>query len=304
MPRQRSPSRDKAFEIYKDHKGNIDLVKIAETLNFSPGTIRGWKNKDQWDNKLNGTFQKKCNKNTERSKHKKVNKKSKKEPMQQEVEEVLNNSELTDKQRLFCIYQVKYFNATKAYQKAYGSSYESALVAGPRLLGNVRIKEEIQKLKQSRLNKAMLSQDDIFQKYMDIAFSDITDYIEFGQKKIKVKDNEGKEKTIKCNYADFNNSNEIDGTIISEVSQGKDGVKIKLHDKMKALDWLAEHMDMATEEQRLKCEKLKSDIKNASGNSNDSNDEGIKNFIEATRPSESEIKELFKDDENEKEKED
>lgn len=102
MPRQRSPNRDKAFLIYKQHKGNIDLVKIAETLNLSPGTIRGWKNEDQWDNKLNGTFQKKCNKNTERSKRKKLNMKSKKEPIATEVKEVLENTELTDKQRLFC----------------------------------------------------------------------------------------------------------------------------------------------------------------------------------------------------------
>lgn len=268
MPRQRSPNRDKAFEIYKDHKGKIDLVKIAETLNLSSGTIRGWKNKDQWDNKLNGTFQKKCNKNTERSKRKKVDKKSKKEPMQQEVEEVLNNSELTDKQRLFCIYQVKYFNATKAYKKVYKCSYETALTNGPALLRNTRIKEQILKLKQNRLNKAMLEPDDIFQKYMDIAFSDITDYIKFGQKKIKIKDDEGKEKTIKRNYVDFNSSNEIDGTIISEVSQGKDGVKIKLHDKMKALDWLAEHMDMATEEQKVKIAKLEAETNNIKGNKN------------------------------------
>ncbi|MEY7998622.1 phage terminase small subunit [Clostridium sp. Mt-5] len=67
MPRQRSPNRDKAFEIYKENDGNIDLVKIAEILNLSPGTIRGWKNKDKWDSKLNGTLQK----NTERSKRKK-----------------------------------------------------------------------------------------------------------------------------------------------------------------------------------------------------------------------------------------
>ncbi|WP_446897445.1 phage terminase small subunit [Clostridium sp. LBM24168] len=67
MPRQRSPNRDKAFEIYKENNGNIDLVKIAEMLNLSPGTIRGWKNKDKWDSKLNGTLQK----NTERSKRKK-----------------------------------------------------------------------------------------------------------------------------------------------------------------------------------------------------------------------------------------
>lgn len=31
---------------------------------------------------------------------------------------------------------------------------------------------------------------------------------------------------------------------------------------MKALDWLAEHMDMATEEQRAKIEVMKSKIEN------------------------------------------
>ncbi|KAA8676187.1 phage terminase small subunit [Clostridium sp. HV4-5-A1G] len=67
MPRQRSPNRDKAFEIYKENHGNIDLVKIAEMLSLSPGTIRGWKNKDKWDSKLNGTLQK----DMERSKRKK-----------------------------------------------------------------------------------------------------------------------------------------------------------------------------------------------------------------------------------------
>lgn len=36
---------DKAFEIYKEHAGNIDLVEIASQLNISPGTIRGWKSK-------------------------------------------------------------------------------------------------------------------------------------------------------------------------------------------------------------------------------------------------------------------
>ncbi|QEK12729.1 terminase [Crassaminicella thermophila] len=71
MPRVRSPNRDKAFEIYKEHNGKIDLVEIAKILNCSPGTIRGWKNKDSWDKKINGTFQKKYKKNTERSKRNK-----------------------------------------------------------------------------------------------------------------------------------------------------------------------------------------------------------------------------------------
>lgn len=70
MPRERSPDRDKAFNIYKEHNGNIEIVKIAEILTISPGTIRGWKNKDKWEDKLKGTFPKESNKNKERSKRK------------------------------------------------------------------------------------------------------------------------------------------------------------------------------------------------------------------------------------------
>ena len=61
---ERDPNRDKSFEIYKEHKGKIDLVEIASRLNLPSGTIRGWKSKDEWEQKLNGTLQL----NTERSK--------------------------------------------------------------------------------------------------------------------------------------------------------------------------------------------------------------------------------------------
>lgn len=67
MARARDPNRSRAFEIYKEHAGNIDLVEIASQLNISPGTIRGWKSKDSWEKQLNGTL----HKNTERSKRKK-----------------------------------------------------------------------------------------------------------------------------------------------------------------------------------------------------------------------------------------
>lgn len=67
MARPRNPDRIKAEEIYLEHKGNIELTKIAEIVGRPAGTIRGWKNKDCWDEKLNGTFQTK----SERSKPKK-----------------------------------------------------------------------------------------------------------------------------------------------------------------------------------------------------------------------------------------
>ena len=62
MARARNPNRNKAFEIYKEYAGNIDLVEIASQLNISAGTIRGWKSKDAWEERLNGTLRK----NTER----------------------------------------------------------------------------------------------------------------------------------------------------------------------------------------------------------------------------------------------
>jgi uncharacterized protein YjcR len=58
VARQRDPKRDQAFEIWKNSGGTKKLSEIAEELGVSPGTIRGWKNKDAWEEKLNGTFQK------------------------------------------------------------------------------------------------------------------------------------------------------------------------------------------------------------------------------------------------------
>ena len=65
MGRARDPNRDKAFEIYSENNGNIELIEIAERLGVSAGTVRGWKSKDKWEPKIKGTLQKK---NTERSK--------------------------------------------------------------------------------------------------------------------------------------------------------------------------------------------------------------------------------------------
>ena len=66
MGRARDPNRDKAFEIYSENNGNIELIEIAERLGVSAGTVRGWKSKDGWEHKVKGTLRKK---NTERSKN-------------------------------------------------------------------------------------------------------------------------------------------------------------------------------------------------------------------------------------------
>ena len=57
MARVRSPNRDKAFEIYKEHSGNIANREIAKTMGISEKTISGWKAKDKWKERLNRVLQ-------------------------------------------------------------------------------------------------------------------------------------------------------------------------------------------------------------------------------------------------------
>ncbi|MEG0899526.1 MAG: phage portal protein, partial [Oscillospiraceae bacterium] len=57
-----------------------------------------------------------------------------------------------------------------------------------------------------------------------------------------------------------------------EVKQGRDGASIKLPDRMKALEWLANHMDLATERQRAEIQKLKAEISKLNGEDEDIED--------------------------------
>ena len=268
MARAPNEKVNKAYELFKE---GYKLKDIASKLEVAEGTVRSWKKRYNWES---ATQRKnKCNVAKENNNKTDIKKESK-EPIAEEVKEVLENTELTDKQRLFCVYYIKKFNATKAYQKAYACSYETALVNGPRLLGNARIQEEVQSLKEGKLNKIMLSEEDIFQRYMDIAFADITDYVTFGRKEIEVdKDDDNNPVMLEVNYVDFKNSSEVDGTIVSEVSQGKNGVSIKLQDKMKALQWLTDHMNIATDKQKAEIKVLESKIVNNEKSKEDKIDE-------------------------------
>lgn len=234
MPRQRSPNRDNAYQLWRESDGTMLLKDIASQLGVSESQIRKWKNQDKWEQSGMVTLP-----NT------KSNVTKPQAPVTAEekslVESVMANEALTEKQRLFCLYYVKCFNATKAYQKAYACSYETAGSNGYALLQNTAITAEIKRLKQNRLNQALLEPEDIFQKYLDIAFADMNDYMQIQNGMVLLKD-----------------SDTFDGSVIKKVSSGKVDT-IELADRMRALDWLANHMDMATEEQRARIDKLRAE---------------------------------------------
>lgn len=256
MPRAKNAKAEVALNLYRQ---GVLLKDIAAQLGVPEGTVRRWKSTYKWEDSERSV------KNNERSDKKTL----KERAVNADVESVNENVELTEKQRLFCMFYVRCFNATKAYQKAYQCSYQMACGHGHELLKNVEIKNEIQRLKQSRLNRELLDESDIFQKYMDIAFADVTDFVEFGQDEeyvigpygvVEIKDPETGEKkplTQKINTVRFKESKDVDGTLISEIKNGRTGASIKLADRMRALDWLADHMDLATDEQKARIAALK-----------------------------------------------
>lgn len=258
------------------------LVDIANKLGLPEGTVRRWKCTHKWGNE-------RSHDGNERSQRKTSVRKE--EAIAEEVALVVENPGLTDKQRLFCLHYIRCFNATRAAAKA-GYSRETASEQGYQLLHNPSVRAEIARLKQVRLNREMLDEHDVFQKYMDIAFSDMTDYVEFGREKVPVVGKDGPVEvedpetggtvplTREVNSVRFRESTEVDGTLITEVKQGRDGASIKLADRIRALEWIADHMGMATDEQRARVEQIRAQTKRLNTQDDDKGSDVLKAWTE------------------------
>ncbi|OOR23178.1 terminase small subunit [Bacillus wiedmannii] len=286
MARQRSPDRDKAFEIYKASKGEKPLIDIAAELNLKPSQIRKWKSQDKWDEKLNGnvTIAKRSVTNVKNPKTK------------EKLKEILEDEELTEKERLFCLYYVKYFNGTQAALKA-GYSKDGAHVQASRLLRRERVSSYIKELKGELVENVFVEAMDVLKEYIKIAFADITNYVTFGQREVEFQDDEGNSFTRMMNFVDLHEADMVDGSIITEVKLGKDGVSVRLADKMKALDKLSQYFDlvpdnfkkqieeerhkMQMEVQKAQVDKIKADTARIKGEDGEEyEDDGFKEALE------------------------
>ncbi|PEW46600.1 terminase [Bacillus thuringiensis] len=290
---RRSVERDKAFEIYKDSKGEKPIEEIADELGKSISLVRKWKSKDKWDENITGNI----------TTGKKVITKVENPKTKKKLKAILEDEELSEKERLFCLYYVKYFNGTQAALKS-GYTKESAHVQASRLLRRERVSSYIKELKGELVENVFVEAMDVLKEYIKIAFADITNYVTFGQKEVPVmgmfgpmKDEDGNEVTRIVNYVDLHEADMVDGSIITEVKLGKDGVSVKLADKMKALDKLAQYFDlvpdnfkrqieeerhkMQMEVQKAQVDKIKADTARIKGEDGEEyEDDGFKEALE------------------------
>ncbi len=223
-----------------DYMSGMKYKDIAEKYNVTINTVKSWKQRYDWNK----------GKKSVHTKEKKVctqkkPKNAKKETVQGEVAQVEENSELTDKQRLFCLFYSKSFNATQSYLKAYGCDWKTANANGSRLLVNASVKKEINQLQGIKRQQIMITEADMVEYHMRIAFADMGDYVSFGQeevpytiKGIPVMNPDGTPKTVKYNFVSLNDSSNVDTQLIKEIKEGKEGVSIKLIDRCNSMEWL------------------------------------------------------------------
>ncbi len=229
-------------QAYQDYKSGMKYKDIAAKYGVSLSAVKSWASR-YWKKGCKKT-EKKLQPKLKVATQKVATILDKKEAAAEDVSEIMS-SDLTDRQQLFCLYFVRCFNGAKAYRKAYPeASAATARVNSSRLLQDERIQAEVQRLKQAKFNRAMLEEDDIFQMYLDIATADMNDFA-----------------SVKNGMVDLKDTKDADGMLIREISQGKAGVKVKLYDRMKALDWLADHMDMATPVQKARFDLIQAQIR-------------------------------------------
>lgn len=143
---------------------------------------------------------------------------------------------LTDKQEIFVQELIKGKSQREAYKIAYPKSRKwkesnvdsqaSNLFKAPKV--SARYNELHDKVIEIGENEAIATAKDVLKQLSAIALADILDYVEYSSGDVLIK-----------NTADIPKQKR---KAISSIKQTKDGVEIKLNDKMKALRLLGEHL--------------------------------------------------------------
>ena len=297
MPRARDPARNQARDIWDASGGKAILSEIAEQLNVPVSTVRAWKSKDGWDKKNERSAPKKERSAPNLCAPKKPTPEAPKSIEQQLAAAVEENEELTPQQKDFCLYYNRIKNATQAYLKAYGCTYNTAHSEGSVLLAKPSIKAELQRLrdiKAAALNE--ICGDDLDELHGRIAYADITDFLEFSSKKrtvlkdgapVMVKNPEtGEERRLMhmVNEVNLKSSDKVDGQLIQEISVGRDGgIRLKLADRQKSLAYLErQKLISRIDRERLELERQRIKAMNlAQGGTTSANEQLVEALTEA-----------------------
>ncbi len=129
---------------------------------------------------------------------------------------------------------IKDLNATQSAIRA-GYARGSAKVTGSRLLSKANVQAALAQEQRKAAERVHVDQDRVLREYIRIAFADIRQIVQWDDTTVTLR-----------------KSSEVPpalGHAIAEVQQTANGVRVKLHSKLQALDALAKHLGLFREEE-------------------------------------------------------
>lgn len=178
---------------------------------------------------------------------------------QHQKAKIIDNDELTDKQRVFCEEYIVDNNGTRAAIAA-GYSEKTARQIAANLLTKVNIQEEIDRLREARSKRTQITADRVLEEFAKIGFANIKDYLQVEEKEYIVGlDKKGKPVKDKVKAVEIFETENIEDDLasaIAEIKQTKTGISLKLHDKIKALENIGRHLGMFNDSIDLSINEL------------------------------------------------
>ena len=149
---------------------------------------------------------------------------------------------LTPKQVRFVDEYLVDFNATQAAIRA-GYKAKTAHVIGAENLRKPKIAEEIARRQKDLQRRTEISQDRVVKELARIAFADATDYA--CVETLTYENEDGTVSPVQIvSPKDTDTLSDDQRAAIAGIKHGANGIEVKLHDKIKALELLGRHIGM------------------------------------------------------------
>ena len=228
---------DETLTRYIEDGGEVSIKVLSRVGKVPQSYVRKWIKDENWDQYLT----------------------TEKEDLTQKTREFIKSAAerygLSEKEELFCYHFFRTKNATQAALRAdYGSHY--SYNAAYHILQKDNVREFMKELQTHACEELFVSTIDILRMWAKIAFADMTDYVSVSGAGVTLR-----------------NSSSVDGQVITEVKEGRDGVTVKLADKMKALDRLSSYLKVLPGD---KAQGVKLRILEKAADSNGDDDEPLK----------------------------
>ena len=138
---------------------------------------------------------------------------------------------LTAKQERFCEEYVVDFNATQAAIRA-GYSEKRASEQAYQLLQKTTVQNKVKELQSELRGRTMVRAEDVIKEFIKVGFANMSDFASWNGSEVSLKSSEELEDINIAAVSEVSSTSTTTGT----------NVKIKLHNKLSALESLGKHL--------------------------------------------------------------